>query len=97
VRQTSQRLFDSINSMYNNDPLTLKDALGRDESENCKEVVKLEYKWKYVQLTETRETLGCNWIFEKKLRIDGSLDKCKARLVGKGYDQVAGLDYNETF
>jgi hypothetical protein len=90
--------------MYNNDPLTLKDALGRDESENCKEVVKLEYKslmdkkpWKSVQLTETRETLGCNWIFEKKLRIDGSLDKCKARLVGKGYDQVAGLDYNETF
>jgi hypothetical protein len=44
MRQPSQRFFDSINSIYDNDLLTLKDALYRNDSENWKEVVKLEYK-----------------------------------------------------
>jgi hypothetical protein len=43
VRQTSQRLLDSIDSIYDNDPLTLKNALSKDDNENWKEVVKLEF------------------------------------------------------
>jgi hypothetical protein len=29
--------------------------------------------------------VGCKWIFKKKLKPDGTINKYKARLVGKGF------------
>jgi hypothetical protein len=29
--------------------------------------------------------VGCKWVFKKKLKPDGTIDKCKAHLVAKGY------------
>jgi len=40
--------------------------------------------------------ISSKWIFKKKLRADGSIDKCKARLVIKGFDQKKGIDYFDT-
>nr|GEX72277.1 retrotransposon protein, putative, Ty1-copia subclass [Tanacetum cinerariifolium] len=37
------------------------------------------------------------WIFKKKTDIDGIVHTYKARLVGKGYTQLYGVDYKETF
>ncbi|KAK1627272.1 hypothetical protein QYE76_001587 [Lolium multiflorum] len=31
--------------------------------------------------------VGCKWVFKKKLRPDGTIEKYKARLVAKGYTQ----------
>ena len=41
--------------------------------------------------------LGCKWIFKKKLKADGSIDKYKARLVTKGFKQNEGLDFFDTY
>ena len=41
--------------------------------------------------------LGYKWIFKKKMKADGSIDKYKARLVIKGYKQKEGLDYFDTY
>ena len=41
--------------------------------------------------------LGYKWIFKKKMKADGSIDKYKARLVIKGYKQREGLDYFDTY
>ena len=41
--------------------------------------------------------LGYRWIFKKKMKPDGSIDKYKARLVIKGYKQKEGLDYFDTY
>ena len=41
--------------------------------------------------------LGYKWIFKKKLKTDGSIDKYKARLVIKSYKQKEGLDYFDTY
>ncbi|KAL0354120.1 UNVERIFIED_CONTAM: putative mitochondrial protein [Sesamum angustifolium] len=42
-------------------------------------------------------TTGCKWIFKKKLKLDGSVDKYKVRLVAKGFKQNEGMDYFDTY
>ena len=41
--------------------------------------------------------LGSKWIFERKMKPDGTIDKYKARLVVKGYRQKEGLDLFDTY
>jgi len=39
----------------------------------------------------------CMWIFRHKKNYDGTFERYKARLVGDGRSQVAGVDCDETF
>ena len=39
----------------------------------------------------------CKWIFKRKMKADGAIDKYKARLVVKGYKKREGLDYFDTY
>ena len=53
--------------------------------------------WELVDLPPGRKAIGNKWVFKVKRRADGSHDKLNARLVAKGYTQVEGVDYEETF
>jgi len=44
-----------------------------------------------------KRAIGCKWIYRTKFHSDGSIDKCKARLVALGCRQKFGVDYWETF
>ncbi|GJW54722.1 zinc finger, CCHC-type containing protein [Tanacetum coccineum] len=41
--------------------------------------------------------LGCKWIFKRKLKVDGTIEKFKARLVIQGFRQKPGIDYFDTY
>ena len=41
--------------------------------------------WELVDLPPGCSTIGCRWIFKRKLNPDSSIDKYKARLVAKGF------------
>ena len=49
--------------------------------------------WEIVDLPPGVKPLGCKWIFKKKLKADGSIDKYKARLVAKRFTQKKDIDY----
>nr|GEX61645.1 zinc finger, CCHC-type [Tanacetum cinerariifolium] len=41
--------------------------------------------------------LGCKWILKKKMKVDGTVDKFKARLVIQGFRQKEGIDYFDAY
>ncbi|GJZ79331.1 retrotransposon protein, putative, ty1-copia subclass [Tanacetum coccineum] len=53
--------------------------------------------WCLVDLPPNGKTDRSKWLFKKKTDIDGIVHTYKARLVGKGYAQIYGVDYEETF
>ena len=53
--------------------------------------------WQLVPHPLHKKFIGVKWIFKENSHYDGSLDKYKAQLVAKGYDQKEGENYDETF
>ena len=53
--------------------------------------------WTLVDLPDERQAVKYKWIFKKKTDTDGNVTVYKARLVTKGFRQVQGVDYDETF
>lgn len=53
--------------------------------------------WDLVELPPGKKTIGSKWVYKIKLRSNGSLERYKARLVAKDYNQQYGIDYQETF
>jgi hypothetical protein len=53
--------------------------------------------WDLVPLPKGRKLVKCKWIYRTKYASDGSVERHKAWLVAKGFSQVEGNDYNETF
>lgn len=53
--------------------------------------------WELVSLPAGKSTVGCHWVYTVKIGPDGQADRLKARLVSKGFTQIFGLDYSDTF
>ena len=53
--------------------------------------------WELVDRPSHKKPIGVKWVYRTKLNPDGSINKYKARLVVKGYEQMFGVDFSKTF
>ena len=53
--------------------------------------------WEVVPRPEGKSVVTSRWIYKVKYAAAGSIEKRKARFVARGFSQVEGIDYEETF
>ncbi|GJY31813.1 zinc finger, CCHC-type containing protein [Tanacetum coccineum] len=53
--------------------------------------------WVLSDLPPSCKLLGCKWIFMMKMKVDGTIDKFKARLVIRGFRQKEEINYFDTY
>ena len=53
--------------------------------------------WELTNLPPGKRALSMKWVFKAKHDIDGNLQRNKARLVVRGYEQRERTDYEEAF
>jgi hypothetical protein len=53
--------------------------------------------WEVVERPYGCKPIGSKWVFKKKLRPDGTMERYKVRLVIKGYSQKKGEDFFDTY
>jgi hypothetical protein len=53
--------------------------------------------WELSKLPFGCKPIECKWVFKKKLRPDGTIDKYKVWLMAKGYTQKEGEDLIDTY
>ena len=65
----------------------------------AEEIAALEHTgtWDLVPLPFHVTPITCKWVYKIKTRSDGSLERYKARLVARGFQQEHDRDYDETF
>ena len=60
-------------------------------------MIKKNQTWELTTNTKGKNVIGVKWDNRTKLNINGSIFKHKDRLVVKGFVQMAGVDYGDTF
>lgn len=68
-----------------------------DPSEKVMEFKYNNQVWTLVVPPKRVKPIGCKWVFKKKTGMDGKVNIFKVQLVAKGFKQVNGIDYDETF
>lgn len=86
------------------DPQSFKEAMDGEEKKEWLEAMQEEmdsmYRnkvWKLVKRPADKNIVSCKWVFRTKRKPNGDIERYRARLVARGFSQVEGIDYNETY
>jgi len=93
----------TIQEMEGN-PKTVQEAQSHSNWLKWKEVMdrkigSLEHArtWTTIPRPSGKNIVGCKWVFRLKRKADGSIDKYKACLVTRGFTQIYGINYYNTY
>ncbi|GJY54990.1 zinc finger, CCHC-type containing protein, partial [Tanacetum coccineum] len=96
--------FYAIEPNDSDDPKTFDEAMKSHDVAFWKEAINDEIDsimgnntWVLADLPPGCKPLGYKWIFKRKLKEDGTIEKFKARLVIQGFKQKLGIDYFDTY
>ena len=97
-------LDTTVNNALRPDPQSYAEAMRSPDSRKWKDAMQAEYDslidnqtWKVTILPPGRKALTTKWVLKKKLGPSGEILKYKARMVARGFQQVEGYDYTETY
>jgi hypothetical protein len=86
------------------DPQSLEEARRRKDWPKWEEAIKVELDvlkksrtWGVVERPRGQNVVACKWVFRIKKDAAGQIKCYKVRLVAKGFTQVFGVNYYETF
>ena len=107
IDEFSEFVFSTATTSDPNTPSTIQEALDGSDSAMWDTSIKSEVNnflkrnsWQYVSRDEVvkmgRKIIPCKWVFKIKQEIDNSL-RYKTRLCVKGFHQVPGVDFTESF
>ncbi|CAN6331738.1 unnamed protein product [Urochloa humidicola] len=95
---------DFIVNLVDNTSTCIAEAFASPDADDWKEVFQSEMDSilsngtrKLTKRPYDCKPVGCKWVFKKKFKPDGTIDKYKARLVTKGYTQKEGEDFFDTY
>ena len=84
--------------------MTHKEAIHRSDWKEWQEAMETEIKQledlgTYVRerLPKDRTAIDCKWVYRIKRDDKGNITRYKARLVTKGFSQIPGIDFTDTF
>ncbi|GKB15914.1 zinc finger, CCHC-type containing protein [Tanacetum coccineum] len=106
IERTKDEVSDQHFYCFNveDDPKTFNEAIKSQDVAFWKEAINDEMDsimgnntWVLADLPPGCKPFGCKWIFKRKLKVDGTIEKFKARLVIQGFRQKSGIDYFDTY
>ncbi|GJZ13175.1 zinc finger, CCHC-type containing protein [Tanacetum coccineum] len=106
IERTMDEVFDQHSYCINveDDPKTFDEAIKSQDVAFWKEVINDEMDsimgnntWVFADIPPGCKPLGCKWIFKRKLKVDGTIEKFKARLVIQGFKQKSGIYCFDTY
>jgi hypothetical protein len=90
-----------VTSIRDTEPQTFAQAV---DQQGWREAMVEEYDsivrndvWEVVLRPVGKSILTSRWLYKTKYDADGSIEKYKARFVARGFSQIEGVDYDETF
>jgi hypothetical protein len=90
-----------MSSIRESKPSTFEEVVGRQVwrdamMEEYSSIMKNDV-WEIVPRPEGKSMVTSRWLYKLKYVANGSIEKYKVRFVARGFSQVEGVDYNETF
>ena len=89
---------------HNVEPRTYDEAINSVDRDKWLEAIRLELQslrrlgtYRVVELPSGRRPITAKWVFKIKRDKHGRITRYKARIVARGFTQIEGIDYQETY